>query len=258
MNRKRIGQIVWGAGTFLLLSACSSFTGLQKEMYDGKTIFRDEAAISAYSERLEIIGKEKINSFGTQMPDYFLHSPLPFLNHDAIELSGEPKRVGKDLPAGRYVIEKPEFEMGATLVIRDEEENILLQEVLGFYLSHIELDLHQGETVQMIGQNGSALNAVSSSSASYQEENKSSISLPNGVWRVGEHLPAGSYYLSGSDTGNNDIPFLYVINEDGTFRLFELWVDFHASGSYEIPVELKEGQVLYLKNTPLLTFRYTK
>ena len=92
-----------------LLAACSSYTGVISQQYDGERIETDTAVLAAYEEKYEIDGDETV-ILGDALPEFFCREPLDFGDDEDYmhPLTEEPLTVGVDLPEGRYTIVKSE------------------------------------------------------------------------------------------------------------------------------------------------------
>ncbi|UJF15482.1 hypothetical protein LZ578_11015 [Jeotgalibaca sp. MA1X17-3] len=254
MNYKRIQQWCVSLIVFPLLVACSSTKGVLPQTYDGMKIIEQEEVIAAYSNAQKIIGKEKEDFFPSHMPEYYSQSPLPFLENETVELTADSKIIGVDLPEGRYVVEVPDYAPGASLIIKDQENQTIFQVVLGFLNNHIELNLYKNQSVSLVGQQGSTLLATSNAASSERTEENGIFTLSNGIWKVGEHLPAGSYSLSRPLNVGKDIPYFYIIEENGAYQVHELVTDFDIPEGFDIQVTLKDQQTLYIDKSQTLTF----
>lgn len=257
MIRKRMKFWSVMMTVFPLLAACSSTNGLLPETYSGTQIKRNEEAIVAYADAKQIIGEEKEEYFPAVMPDYYFKPSLPFLKEKVVQLTTVPQVAGIDFPEGRYVVEVPEFMPGANLLVQDEEGHIVFQEVLGFMNDRIEVNFYDHYSVSIMGQKDSYLMASSSAAHSQRVAKKEEVSLTDGFWKVGEHIPSGTYSLSRPETFGGNIPFLYLIQPDGTYRVFELLGGMNHSVHSPIQVELKEKETIFIEKTHILTFTKT-
>lgn len=210
--------------------------------------------IAAYKNAQQIVGKEREDYFPSHMPEYYSQSSLPFLENETVEVTTDSKIIGVDLPEGRYVIEVPDYAPGASLIIKDQENQTIFQVVLGFFNNHIELNLYKDQSVSLVGQQGSTLLATSNAASSERIEENGIFTLSNGIWKVGEHLPAGSYSLSRPLKVGKDIPYFYIIEEDGTYHVHELLTDFDIPGGFDIKVTVEDQQTLYIDKSQTLTF----
>lgn len=254
MNYKRIQVWIFLIIVFPILTACSSTNGVLPQTYDGMQIKKNETVVTAYTDAQEIIGKEKEDFFPSHMPDYYSQPSLPFLKKEPDELTPNPKKVGVDIPEGRYVVQVPQYAPGSNLIIKDKEDNAIFQVVLGSLNNNIELNLYANQSVSIVGREDSLLIATSDGSSSQLLEKNGTFTLGDGIWKVGEHLPKGNYHLSRPLIVGKDIPYFYVIQENGSYQVFELLTDFDTPGGIDIQVELKDQQTLYIEKSQTLTF----
>ena len=173
---KKIRNVVFFSGLILLLSACSSFSGLRTPLYDGEPFVAQPDKIEAYARSREIIGEEK----GWFLPEPFsadiLKPTLEYAEHEPVLLEEERiYTVGVDFPASRVTVigekndpnliidfntdpfapPKPEeYEVG-TMTVRDAEGNLYFENMFHpFYgVNIIQVDLIEGHTIEITGNN---------------------------------------------------------------------------------------------------------
>lgn len=173
----KIRNIVFYSGFILLLSACSSFSGLRTPLYDGEPFVAQPDKIAAYEKSQEIIGEEKAFYLSEAFSADILKPTLEYVAHEPILLEEEGTyTVGVDFPASRVTMigEKddpdvtisleddpfgaanvPEqYEVG-TMTIRDAEGNFYFENMFHplYGVNIIQVDLNEGHTIELIGNN---------------------------------------------------------------------------------------------------------
>lgn len=253
-----------------VLTGCASFTGFASEHYDGHKISRNEEAIDAYKSN-EIIGEEKDAHFTASIKEFLSQPTLPLHQEETfLWLSTTPRIVGEDFPEGRYHVFNNGKYPNDNVIIRDENNELLFQQVLGGFMAGFELDLFDGQTIEGGREEDSAgvtlLNdelyhqiSASSHFVPPMSKEQDGIPLQNGVWHVGEHLPAGSYRAHYVQAFSQKTPLLYILSANGETRLFELNRSLVFSFDEESPeitidLDLLEGDTLLLENSVPVTF----
>ncbi len=174
--QKKIRNVIFLSGLILLLSACSSFSGLRTPLYDGEPFIAQPDKIAAYAKSREIIGEEKELFLPELFSEAILKPSMDYIDHEPVLLEEERiYTVGADLPASRVTMigekndpnqiidfdtdplapPKPEeYEVG-TMTIRDAEGNFYFENMFHpFYgVNIIQVDLIEGHTIELIGNN---------------------------------------------------------------------------------------------------------
>lgn len=173
---KKIRNVVFLSGLILLLSACSSFSGLRTPLYDGEPFIAQPDKIEAYAKSREIIGEEKELFLPEAFSEDILKPSMDYIDHEPVLLEEERTyTVGVDFPASRVTMigdkndpnqiidfdtdpfapPKPEeYEVG-TMTVRDAEGNFYFENMFHpFYgVNIIQVDLIEGHTIELIGNN---------------------------------------------------------------------------------------------------------
>lgn len=171
---KKIKQIGWISAAMLLLSACSSFTGIRTPKYDGQPFEVYPEKIAAYENSQEVIGEEKENYIPEAFSADILKPSLDYIEHEPILLEEGTYLVGEDVPAGRVsligekedptlvisgfhdpnAIPSPEDYRVGTMTIRDAEGNFYFENMFHpFYgVKIIQVDFIEGHTIEIYGE----------------------------------------------------------------------------------------------------------
>lgn len=249
-----------------LLAACSSYTGVINQRYDGAVIETDAAALTAYAETQTIIKAEK-EMLGQAIPDFFYDAPLGFVDEEYIRpLTHEPVTVGIDMPEGRYTIAKSD-EMGTGyLTVLDADGTKVYEQLLDYTQSTLELNLYEGMKIKanegysprliVYGKTVDPFGGANMFGEAPPPAEDGQKRLGNGVYHIGEHLEPGEYALEVAvNFSTSGVNYVYLLNADGSFKVFELTADYRDWVDNSIPVTLTEGQTLFIasKATTLLT-----
>ena len=253
-----------------ILTGCASFTGFASEYYDGHKISRNEETIAAY-KNLEILGEQKDAHFTASIKRFLSQPSLPLHEEETYSwLSTTPRVVGDDFPEGRYHVFNNGRYPNDNFIVRDDNNEVIYQQVLGGFMAGFELDLFDGQIIEG-GRDEDDAGVVLLDAELYQEiselgyyipptsQVQGGIPLHNGVWHVGEHLPAGSYQAHFVSAFSQKTPLVYVLRADGETRLFELRGPVTHSFEEQLPevtieLDLAEGDVLLIENSVPLTF----
>ncbi len=246
--------------TIPLLAACSTSTGIANQRYNGRVIEMNEEAITAYDKRQEIIGSEK-EAVAIDIPDFFLESSLEWAGQEEpFPLTEDVLVVGQDISAGRYTIIKSEKMPSGYLTVADSNSNVIFEHFLDYNFDTLELNLHEGlqlwanegrePRLELYGtriEPGSNMVHIGGPEAPPLEENETL--LYNGVHHVGVEIDAGLYDVkvlpSYSGSGSN---YLYLLDPNGHFQLFELKVSPWQFAETGIEIEFEEDQIIFVVN----------
>lgn len=243
-----------------LLASCSAYAGLMPYHYDGEKLTADEAAVAAYQEQREIIGKEKEAFYPASFPEYFTRDPLPYAEkvprglaphseNGEVWIGADVLQVGEKLPPGRYVIVPLEYQEGGNLIIREKGEVVFEEVLFSYATTAVEVNLYEGQSVQLIGGEFAIAFAHPDPTYSRYEQKGEDFFFSSGIWKVAHHLPAGKYRLKEVEAGMAGTPFLYIIAPDGTYRLHQLAAGVGGEPVPEIVLDLHEGDSLYIGQT---------
>lgn len=252
--------------TFLpLLAACSAHAGKMPFSYGGNRLTINEEAIHAYQSNQEISKQEKQAYYPALFPDYMTRDTLPFpekmprhlaphSQDGEVWIGSEQQTVGEDFPEGRYVIVSVPFQPAGNLMIHEKGELVFEQAFYSSGTTTVEVNLYEGQKVNMVGPKHAILFAHPDPSLSPYQQIEDRYILSSGIWKVGDHLPAGSYRLTDISASSSGIPFLYVIASDGTYRLYELLSSRNQPQKLDISVRLQVGETIYLGQLESLSF----
>lgn len=160
----------------ILLSGCTTFSGIRTPKYNGKPFIIDEEKIEAYQNSKEIIGEEKALYMTESFSEDINNPSLEFVNHEPILLEEGTYVVGEDFPAGRVNIygeaydpnmdvmtdpnappeygypDVPEFSVG-TITIRDEQEMLYYKNLFHMMYGNLQaqIDFIEGHTIEITG-----------------------------------------------------------------------------------------------------------
>lgn len=159
--------------SLLLLSACSSFTGLRTPTYDGKPFVAESEKIEAYAQSREIIGEEQDLYLPEPFSEDILQPSLEPISHEPLLLSEGTYTIGEDLPAGRVSLlgekENPRVSFGGfedsnapinpesfrvgTMTIRDAEGVLYFENMFHPYYGVMiaQVDFVEGHTIEIVG-----------------------------------------------------------------------------------------------------------
>lgn len=173
---KKIIQILSLTSLAILLSACSSFTGIRTPRYDGQPFIEQPDKIAAYAANQEIIGEEKELYVMEPFSEDMLAPSLPYEDHEPVLLEEGTFTVGVDLPASRVTmlgekddpmvlipgsnedpwapLQPDEYEVG-TMTIRDTDGNFYFENMFHpmYGVMITQVDLIEGHTIEIIGNN---------------------------------------------------------------------------------------------------------
>ncbi|MGP6140719.1 hypothetical protein [Jeotgalibaca sp. A127] len=237
-----------------LLTACSSFTGVINQRYGARVIETNEEAVTAYKKSHEIIGEEK-EILGAVLPEFFFQEPLDFSGEEKPRsLSTEPLIVGKDVPEGRYTVSKNEIMQSGYLTVLDAEGEVVYRHFLDFSKNAVELNLYEG--MQLKANDGYQprllMTGVPAVGMTPLEEGQ--YQFVNGVFHVGEQIEPGEYVFSlPAGYHTSGVNYVYVLETDGSFRVFEMTGDMRDWMDTSIRLTLEAGQVLYVATNSSLT-----
>lgn len=250
-----------------LLAACSSYTGVISQQYDGERIETDTAVLAAYEEKYEIVGDEK-EVLGEALPEFFYREPLDFGDDEDYmhPLTEEPLTVGVDLPEGRYTIVKSE-EMGTGyFTVMDTDDTKVFEQLLDFTQNTLELNLYDGMKITanegysprlfIFGKSVAPFDPSAMFADTSRPEVEGQKHFGNGVYHVGKHIEPGEYNLEvGLNYMATGVNYVYVLQTDGSFNVFELTGDYREWVDSSITLSLEEGQTLFIasKSTTVLT-----
>lgn len=159
----------------LILSGCSSFTGIRTPRYDGQLIEADEEKIEAYETSNEIIGEEKELYLPETITQEIRAESLDYTEHEPVLLEEGTYVIGEDLPAGRVTLngqkENPmlifpgdENTAGApmeatgnkvgTMFVRDEAGDLYFENMFHplYGVLIAQVDFIEGHTIEIIGE----------------------------------------------------------------------------------------------------------
>lgn len=242
---------------FPLLTGCASFTGLAAERYDGMRIKRDEEVIDAFQENREILGLEKESYYSEALLEFLSQSALSFPEEEVlVGLNAWEHEVGGDwVPQGRYMVLYEGYFQPDSFIVRDANNQILYQQAMGYSSPSFELNLFDGQMIQGTSTDPIA-SIVLTNNPPYRPNagEGEGIVMGNGVWHVGEHLPAGDYRISVPSGYTQYIPHLYLVSPDRSTRLFELLGSSNPAEVLYIDVTLEEGHVFLIENSMPLVF----
>lgn len=253
-----------------LLGACSDFVGLSSPYYNGRAIERNEEAIAAYAEANEIIGEEKEN-FPT-LPDFFFREALDYIGETNVWAITEdhPLVVGEHIPEGRYTVSL-QMQSGYFTISDDSSDEILFQTLLNSSMPVFELNLYEGMRLTSNDRvpRGSAstiprlllhneytepfMNFYGPETAPAPPLGEGEYKLSSGIHHVGTHIEPGRYRLVPPFTYPSGVKYAYLLNEDGTYRIFELTVSANLEKESGMDIELAEGQILYINDISSVT-----
>lgn len=174
MMKKSLYMLSWGL-MVILLSACSSFTGIRTPKYDGQPFVTQPEKIAAYENGREVIGEEKENYILEPFSEDILKPTLDTIEHEPILLEEGTYVVGDDFPAGRVSLygkkedpsiiysdfehsnapPSPENYHVGTMTIRDAAGKLyfenMFHEDYGVLISQV--DFIEGHTIEIVGNN---------------------------------------------------------------------------------------------------------
>ena len=248
-----------------LLTGCASFAGFAKESYDGRTIDKNEEAISAYQARQEIIGEEK-EAMAPTIPDFFFQEPLEFEGEELLmRILSDPIVIGKDVPEGRYIIIR-NFESGY-LTVADSSGEVVYQQVLDFSSGNIELNLYDGIQISANSETDPLLLLANHPADSFHEYTivggpeqppleEGAYEFTNGIFHVGADIKAGAYSVSlPMPSGGSGVKYFYLLNEDKSYQIIEVVSSyFNEEEGASLVVELEDSQILYIKDFSSIVF----
>lgn len=172
---KKSRNIVFISGLILLLSACSSFTGLRTPLYDGEPIIPKPDEITAYHESREILGETKELYIPETFSEDILKPSMDYIDHEPILLEEGTYTVGVEIPASRVTLfgekndpnliidfdadplapPKPEeYEVG-TMTIRDANGDFYFENMFHIHYGVLvtQVDFIEGHTIEITGNN---------------------------------------------------------------------------------------------------------
>lgn len=179
MFKKSYRSLLFGT-LIVLLSGCSSFTGLRTPRYDGQPFVPQPDKIAAYEKNREILGEEKELFIRESFSEDMFAPSLAYENHEPVLLEEGTYVVGEDFPASRVTLfgekndptvsidgvnndpwmppQPEEYEVG-TLTIRDAAGNFYFEHMFHpFYGTMMtQVDLIEGHTIEIIGNNPSVI-----------------------------------------------------------------------------------------------------
>lgn len=163
--------------SILILSACSSFTGIRTPRYDGRPIEADPEKIEAYENSNEIIGEAKEFYLPDSLSQEILAPSLDYVEHEPVLLEEGTYVIGEDLPAGRVTMngEKnnprlsfPSLDEGGsfgappagdqlrvgTMYVRDEAGDLYFENMFHptYGVLIVQVDFIEGHTIEIIGE----------------------------------------------------------------------------------------------------------
>ena len=159
----------------LIISGCSSFTGIRTPLYDGEPFIPQEEEIAAYNESREILGETKELYLPETFSEDILKPSIDYIDHEPILLEEGTYTVGVDIPASRVTLfgekndpsmiidfnvdpfapAKPEeYEVG-TMTIRDENGHFYFENMFHKHYGVLvtQVDFIEGHTIEIIGNN---------------------------------------------------------------------------------------------------------
>jgi len=215
----------------LILSGCSSFTGIRTPKYDGEPIHPNEEAIEGYTGTQQVNAENEAHYFRYPLSETLFEPSLEFTNGETVTLEAGVYTVGKDLPSGRVILEghpsnySPEvFTIRAgNLTVYDAEGVVSFENHFQEYsgVMRAVADLREGYTVEVEGKDPEI-------DVHYREEMAESlprsddleqVTLMAGHYEVGEHLDAGIYTIKTVLAPRT--PVLYH-HADGEMHVIEL------------------------------------
>lgn len=158
----------------ILLSACSSFTGIRTPRYDGRPMETNPEKIAAFATSKEIIGQEKALYLPETISQDIAKPSLEYEDHEPVLLEAGTYLIGEDLPAGRVSLNgekenprlvfpdteyipgapKPieEYQVG-TMYIRDEAGDLYFEHMFhpNYGVTQAQVDFIPGHTIEIIG-----------------------------------------------------------------------------------------------------------
>lgn len=172
---KKVVKFSFLSVALLLLSACSSFTGIRTPKYDGRPFEVQPEKIAAYEESREIIGEEKEYYLPESFSADVLNSSLDVVEHDPLLLEEGTYLIGEDVPAGRVTLlgvkedpnsvivgfesaeapPSPEDYNVGTMTIRDAEDRFYFENMFHPYygVQIAQVDFIEGHTIEIVGSN---------------------------------------------------------------------------------------------------------
>lgn len=249
-----------------LLAACSSYTGVVNQRYDGTVIETDATALTAYAETQMIIGAEK-EMHSQAIPNFFYDEPLKFVDEEYYRpLTHEPVTIGVDMPEGRYTIAKNDEVGTGYLTVLDVDDTKVYEKLLDYTQSTLELNLYEGMKIManegpmprllVIGKAVDPFGGAFMYGQAPPPVEEGQKRFGNGVYHIGEHIEPGEYAIEVAvGSPSSGVNYVYLLHTDGSFQVFELTADYRDWVEHAITLTLDEGQILYIasKATTMLT-----
>jgi hypothetical protein len=157
----------------LLLSGCTSFSGLRTPKYDGRPFETQPEKIAAFEESNEIIGEEKNLYISEPFSPDIHDASLDYVANEPILLEEGSYIIGQDIPAGRVTLigekDDPSHDITAfrdpsappspeeynvgTMTIRDEEDMFYFENMFHPYygVQIAQVDFIAGHTIELYG-----------------------------------------------------------------------------------------------------------
>ena len=158
----------------LIMSGCTSFSGVRTPKYNGEPFIADEEKIEAYKNAREIIGEEREFYIDEPFSQDLTNPTLDYVDHEPVLLEEGSYVVGEDFGAGRVNIygtaydpnmqmipdpnmppefqEVPTFSAG-TITIRDSNGALYYKNLFHMMYGNAvaQIDFIEGHTIEISG-----------------------------------------------------------------------------------------------------------